>query len=626
MSGYLQKSGGTMTGPLTLSGDPTSNLHASTKEYVDDEVADSIPQVLYGKLDSTSTNTVMTAQIQGITELKHGTTIMLKNGVVTSADGVTLNINGLGAKPIYSSMAATTSVKTVFNINYTMLFTYDTERLSTGCWIMHYGYYANTTYSNASLGQGYATCSTAEATVAKTASLSSYSLTTGGYVSVKFTYAVPASATLNVNSKGAKAMYYRGAAITAGIIKAGDLAVFLYNGSQYHLVAIDRNTQLGSLAYKSEVAKTDLASGVQASLDLADSALQSYTETDPTVPSWAKQSAKPTYTAAEVGALPDSTVIPSKTSDLTNDSGFITSADVPEGAAASTTTPKMDGTAATGSETAFARGDHRHPTDTSRAAASHSHAITDITNLQTTLDGKADNADIPTKTSDLTNDSGFLTSHQDISGKLNANGDGSSVTVTFTTASSRVNIATGGTLATAFSRIAKWLSDLGSLAFKSSATYSDLDSGVQASLNLADTALQSYTETDPTVPSWAKASSKPTYTYSEVGAAASSHTHSIANVTNLQSSLDAKENASTVVTATLLASGWSNGSYAGLQTTYPYASYDISVALNGDSCTTAHQSAWSRAKMVGSPTTNVIKALGTVPTADIPVMIKVVSK
>jgi len=40
-----------------------------------------------------------------------------------------------------------------------------------------------------------------------------------------------------------------------------------------------------------------------------------------------------------------------------------------------------------------------------------------------------------------------------------------------------------------------------------------------------ETFLQSFTETDPTVPSWAKASSKPTYTYSEVGAAASSHAH-----------------------------------------------------------------------------------------------------
>lgn len=60
--------------------------------------------------------------------------------------------------------------------------------------------------------------------------------------------------------------------------------------------------------------------------------------------------------------------IPSKTSDLTNDSGFITASQVPEGATASSTTPLMDGTAAVGTETAFARGDHRHPTDTSRQA------------------------------------------------------------------------------------------------------------------------------------------------------------------------------------------------------------------------------------------------------------------
>lgn len=52
--------------------------------------------------------------------------------------------------------------------------------------------------------------------------------------------------------------------------------------------------------------------------------ISDYTETDPTVPSWAKASSKPTYTASEVGALPDDTVIPSKTSDLANDSGFMT--------------------------------------------------------------------------------------------------------------------------------------------------------------------------------------------------------------------------------------------------------------------------------------------------------------
>ena len=49
-----------------------------------------------------------------------------------------------------------------------------------------------------------------------------------------------------------------------------------------------------------------------------------FTETDPTVPDWAKQPEKPSYTAEEVGALPVGTKIPSKTSDLQNDSGFLT--------------------------------------------------------------------------------------------------------------------------------------------------------------------------------------------------------------------------------------------------------------------------------------------------------------
>lgn len=70
------------------------------------------------------------------------------------------------------------------------------------------------------------------------------------------------------------------------------------------------------------IPKTDLTSGVQASLDKADSALQSFTETDPTVPSWAKAQNKPSYTAQEVGALPSDTTIPTKVSQLQNDSGF----------------------------------------------------------------------------------------------------------------------------------------------------------------------------------------------------------------------------------------------------------------------------------------------------------------
>ena len=53
---------------------------------------------------------------------------------------------------------------------------------------------------------------------------------------------------------------------------------------------------------------------------------------------------------------------------------------------ASSKTPKMDGSASAGSETKWAKGDHRHPTDTSREAAA---------NKKTTLDATSD-TDFPT--------------------------------------------------------------------------------------------------------------------------------------------------------------------------------------------------------------------------------------
>ena len=50
-------------------------------------------------------------------------------------------------------------------------------------------------------------------------------------------------------------------------------------------------------------------------------------ETDPTVPAWAKAPEKPSYTAAEVGALPVGTeipVVPTKVSAFENDRGYLT--------------------------------------------------------------------------------------------------------------------------------------------------------------------------------------------------------------------------------------------------------------------------------------------------------------
>ena len=55
--------------------------------------------------------------------------------------------------------------------------------------------------------------------------------------------------------------------------------------------------------------------------------------------------------------------VPTKTSELSNDSGFTTSSDIPK---ASTTSPKAAGTAAVGTESAYARGDHVHPSDSTK--------------------------------------------------------------------------------------------------------------------------------------------------------------------------------------------------------------------------------------------------------------------
>ena len=104
-----------------------------------------------------------------------------------------------------------------------------------------------------------------------------------------------------------------------------------------------------------------------------------------------------------------------------------------------------------------------------------------------------------------------------LANKLDKTGDGSNVTAAFTAASTRANIATGEKLSVLFGKIAKWFADLGSLAFKSKVAKSDLASDVQTSLGKADSALQSYTEIDPTVPEWAKAKTKPSYSKSEVG-------------------------------------------------------------------------------------------------------------
>ena len=90
----------------------------------------------------------------------------------------------------------------------------------------------------------YGTCSTAAATAEKAVALTGFVLATGAVIRVKFTVTnTAANPTLNVNATGAKPVYYRGAAITAGTLAANRTYEFVYNGTQYELVGdVDTNT------------------------------------------------------------------------------------------------------------------------------------------------------------------------------------------------------------------------------------------------------------------------------------------------------------------------------------------------------------------------------------------------
>jgi hypothetical protein len=96
------------------------------------------------------------------------------------------------------------------------------------------------------------------------------------------------------------------------------------NEFKLSFTATEINARLGeieNLAQKAEL-PTKISDLINDSGFISD-----YIETDPTVPDWAKEPTKPNYTAEEVGALPDTTVIPEvpvNVSAFANDVGYLT--------------------------------------------------------------------------------------------------------------------------------------------------------------------------------------------------------------------------------------------------------------------------------------------------------------
>ena len=167
--------------------------------------------------------------------------------------------------------------------------------------------------------------------------------------------------------------------------------------------------------------------------------------------------------------------VPTKISDLINDSDFVEDANYihTDNNFTSTLKTKLDGI----------------------ASGAEVNVQSDWNQTTTTADDYIKNKPtIPTKTSDLTNDSGYITGYTE--------------TDPVFTASAAHGITS--------SDISGWnnKSDF-------SGDYDDLTNKPTIPSKTSDLTNDSgfiTTETDPTVPSWAKASSKPTYTASEVGA------------------------------------------------------------------------------------------------------------
>lgn len=83
----------------------------------------------------------------------------------------------------------------------------------------------------------YTTSSTAGDVAAKVATLANFQLATGSIVYLRLSNTnTAANPTLNVNSTGAKAIQYRGAAVEAGTLAAGRTYCLVYDGTAYQIV------------------------------------------------------------------------------------------------------------------------------------------------------------------------------------------------------------------------------------------------------------------------------------------------------------------------------------------------------------------------------------------------------
>lgn len=550
-----------------LSGKQNTLTAGNTVSLNNDVISSSgIP---FAQVDSTSTATAFTATVSEITSYKDGVCVLLMNGVVTSAANFTININSLGAKPAYSNLATGNDITptdparetTIFNINYTMLFVYSSDIVDGGGWICYRGYDSNTNTigyqvrtNSASLpasDTGYRyrlwftsadgtqfvpanTSTSTNATTARTLNTSAinpfapivYNSTNGTVTSgnrpavttlwQQYTLTIGYSYVLSMTAW--KPVYCQctpqnnGSAVmntfTQTLPSSADGKIYIYLGIAYSATAMELRAEHPVFYHDGTGIKlwTGTTIPTKVSELTNDSGfITGYTETDPTVPSWAKASTKPSYTASEVGALSSSTTyvgaVKVNGTALTPDSDKAVDINQPV-----TNAYKIGQTV-----TFELFGGTSYETDLTVTSGATPNVQSDWNQTSSSKDDFIKNK--PTNLSAFTNDSGFTS--VSINRKTTSGTNIADITIDGTTTQLYAPTSGGGAVTSVNGQTGAVVLDADDVGALPDTTpipskTSDLtnDSGF----------ITGYTETDPTVPSWAKASTKPSYTATEVGA------------------------------------------------------------------------------------------------------------
>lgn len=369
--------GARTTGTASYAGAPTNNGNANTANAI-----------LYGTVDSTSTATAYTATVAGLDQLVDGTCVMLHNGVVTSAAGFTVNINGLGAKKCYNNLTNATQDTTIFNVAYTMMFVYaeDLDEGNGGWWIYR-GYDSNTNtigyqlrtnsgnrpmadaayryrlYFTSADGSKWVPANTSTSTDGTTArTLNTRAIDPFGPIVYNST-----NGTTNSGARPAVATLWQQYALTIGYSYVKSLTAW-----DSVWLKCQPNAD-GSAVMKDIVqALPSTKDGyIYILLGMAYSTTAMELRAEHPV-YWHDGTGIRIWTGAESGGGSTVTVTQSLTSGTQVGSisvdGNATALYAPTPPTASTTAPSMDGTASYGSGTSYARSNHVHPTDTSRQA------------------------------------------------------------------------------------------------------------------------------------------------------------------------------------------------------------------------------------------------------------------